>query len=157
MTHAYEGKRPGNLLRDIILAVSVAIAILLLILIFKIKGGLLGMVLGAITVTALIYWLREVKRIFRQETQPSEIDWLYEIIEDRENIVFIARVPGPPEKVKVKISDGIMEIRGGGGFLRRVEIPRGIKILEKSYSNGVLRIKFQRVATSKSKISSQEL
>ncbi|MBS7639568.1 MAG: Hsp20/alpha crystallin family protein [Candidatus Bathyarchaeia archaeon] len=156
MAQAHGERRPSNLLRDVILAVSVAIAILLLILIFKIKGGLIGMVLGAVTVAALIYWLREVERIFRQETQPDEADWLYEIIENGENIIFIARVPGPPDKVKVKIADGTMEIRGGGDFLRRVEIPRGVKILEKSYSNGVLRIKFQRAAASKSsRISSQ--
>lgn len=155
----YRGKRIGELLKDLILVISVAIAILLIMLIFKVKGGFIGIAFGAIIIIALIYWLREVRRISQQQEamHSTEHDWLYEFIEDGENLIFIASVPGPSEKVKIKVADSFIEIRGGGNFVRRVQIPKDVKVIEKSYANGVLRVKLQRTAASNSQISSQKI
>ncbi|MBS7606504.1 Hsp20/alpha crystallin family protein [Candidatus Bathyarchaeota archaeon] len=152
-------KRTGALLRDLILAVSAAIAILLIILVFKVKGGFIGIALGTITIIALIYWLREVRRIFQQQENmyPAEHDWLYEFIEEGENLILVASVPGPSERVKIKIIDSFIEIRGGGNFVRRVQIPKDVRIVEKSYANGVLRVKLHKTAASNSQISSQKI
>jgi len=131
-------------LLNLILGIGTILAVALLIVIFKVKGGLLGITLGSVVVLALIYWMREIKRIFNIQEEPVEKhDWLYDIIEDGENIIFVARVPGPPEKVDVKIGDGVLEVKGGEGFSKRVEIPRNVKLLEKSYVNGVLRLKLR--------------
>ncbi|MEM2479791.1 MAG: Hsp20/alpha crystallin family protein, partial [Candidatus Bathyarchaeia archaeon] len=110
----------------------------------KVKGGLLGAILGSIIVFALIYWMREVKRIFSaQRKTVEEHDWLYDLIEEGENLIFVAKVPGPPEEIKVRVSDGVLEIKGGGNFLRRVEISKDAKLVEKSYANGVLLLKLR--------------
>lgn len=133
-----------KILLNLILGVSVTIAITLLVLIFKVKGGLLGAILGSIVTLALIYWVREVKRMFSAErTSMEEQEWLYDLIEEGEELIFVAKVPGPPEEVRVKITDGVLEIRGGGNFLRKVEISKDAKIMEKSYVNGVLRLKMR--------------
>lgn len=155
---AYKRNRSRELPKNLILVSSAIIAILLIIIIFKVKGGLIGIVLGAITVVALIYWLKEVKRIFREESAAhTENDWLYEFIEMNEDLIFIASVPGPPREVKVRVVDSTMEIRGGGNFIRRIEMPRNTKIIEKSYSNGVLRIRMRRTSVSNREVSTQEL
>lgn len=155
----YGGKKAGEFLMDLILAVSAAIAILLIILIFKVKGGFIGIALGAVIIAALIYWLREVRRIFQQQEtiHQTEHDWLYEFIEEGENLILIASVPGPSEKVKIRVTDSFIEIRGGGNFIRRVQIPKDVKVVEKSYANGILRVKLQRTAASNSQISSQKI
>ena len=49
-----EGK-PDELLKNVLSIVSIAVVALLLIVLFKLKGGILGMVLGTIAVAALIY------------------------------------------------------------------------------------------------------
>lgn len=131
-------------LLNLILGVSAALAAILLIVVFKVKGGLLGAILGSIIVFALIYWMREVKRIFSaQRKTVEEHDWLYDLIEEGENLIFVAKVPGPPEEIKVRVSDGVLEIKGGGNFLRRVEISKDAKLVEKSYANGVLLLKLR--------------
>lgn len=142
-----------EMLLNFILGVSVAIAVTLLILIFKVKGGLLGVILGSIIVLALIYWVREFKRVLdAQKTIAEEHEWLYDLIEEGENITFVAKVPGPPEEVKVKFADGVLEIKGGGNFFRRVEISRDAKLVEKSYVNGVLRLKLRVSRVERSRL-----
>ncbi|MCX8170392.1 MAG: Hsp20/alpha crystallin family protein [Candidatus Bathyarchaeota archaeon] len=134
----------NKMLLNLILGVSATLAIALLILAFKVKGGLIGAILGSIIVLALIYWMREVKRIFSvRRNTAEEHDWLYDFIEEGEDVIFVAKVPGPPEEVRVKLTDGVLEIRGGGNFFRKVELSRDAKIVEKSYVNGVLRLKLR--------------
>lgn len=137
---------------NILAIISVAAAVLLLIVIFKFKGGILGMVLGAIVVAVLIYWLREMNKIVGEERAypTSEAEWFYDLIDKGESIVLTANVPGPPEDVKVELHEGLLEIRGGGGFTQRVEVPKEAKIKDKSYINGVLHVSLQRLKGSRS-------
>jgi len=150
-------EKPDELLKNVLSIVSIAVVALLLIVLFKLKGGILGMVLGTIAVAALIYWLMEIKKIFREEKPPSseESEWFYDLIEEEENITFIAKVPGPAREVKVKIVGDMLEIKGGRNFMQRVQIPKGIRLKNKSYTNGVLHIKLQKTATPNHKILSE--
>ncbi|MEM2341573.1 MAG: Hsp20/alpha crystallin family protein [Candidatus Bathyarchaeia archaeon] len=138
--------RINEMLINLILLVSVIAAATFIIAVFKLKGGLVGLVLGAIVVIALIYWIMEIKRSLyeRRENIVKERDWFFDLIEKGEDIIFVARVPGPPKDIKVKIIDDILEIRGGGSFLKKVQVPRGARLLEKSYKNGVLWLRLQR-------------
>ncbi|MEM1581433.1 MAG: Hsp20/alpha crystallin family protein [Candidatus Bathyarchaeia archaeon] len=146
-------ERLNEVLVNLVVGVSTAAVALFLIVIFKLKGGLIGLVLGAIAVTALVYWLMEIRKIFtKQETTVEEHDWLYDLIEEEEGIIFVARVPGPPEEVKVKIINGILEVRGGGNFIKRIPIPKNSRLLEKSYANGVLRLRLQRSQIEQKKL-----
>ena len=134
--------------------VSIAVVALLLVVLFKLKGGILGMVVGTIAVAALIYWLMEIKKIFEEQKAPTseEHEWFYDLIEEEENITFIAKVPGPAKEVKVKIVDDILEIKGGRNFLQRIQIPKGTILQEKTYISGVLHLKLQKTATPNSEM-----
>ncbi len=151
-----EREKPAEL-GNILSIISIAVVALLLILIFKIKGGILGIVLGTIAVAALIYWLKEIKKLFREEKvhHPEEDEWFYDLINEDEGVTLIAKVPGPAEKVKVKLMNDILEIRGGENFMRRVHVPKGARLQNKSYVNGVLHVKLQRVKMPKNKVLSE--
>ena len=137
--------------------ISIAVVALLLILLFKVKGGIFGMVLGTIAVAALIYWLKEIKKIFREKKaySPEEVEWFYDLIDEGETITLIAKVPGPAEEVKVRLINSNLEIKGGGNFMRRVHVPEGAQLQKKSYINGVLHVKIQRVETPSNKMSTK--
>ena len=151
-----ERRRPSEL-TDTLSIIGIAAVALLIILLFKVKGGILGMVLGTIAVAALIYWFKEIKKIFREEKHysPEEDGWLYDLIDEGEDVNFIAKVPGPAEKVKVRLVRGTLEIKGGGNFMRRVPIPKCTRILDRSYINGVLNVKLQRVKTPNGEMPSR--
>lgn len=147
-----ERESSHELLKDALSIVSIVAVALVLIVLFKVKGGILGIILGTIAVAMLIYWLMEINKIFREEKIPSseEHEWFYDLVEERENVTFIAKVPGPVKEVRLKIvgNSDMLEIKGGGNFTRRVKIPRGARLQEKSYINGVLYVKFQKMETS---------
>ena len=142
-----EREKPQELLKNVLSIVSIAVVALLLIVLFKVKGGLLGIVLGTIAVATLIYWLMEIKKIFREEKTYSkeEPEWFYDLIEEGEGLVFVAKVPGPAREVKVRLVDETLEIKGGGNFTRRVHMPKGARLQNKSYSNGVLHVKLRQM------------
>ena len=135
-------KNPEETL-NILSIISITVVALLLILLFKVKGGILGMVLGAIAVAALIYWLKEIKKIW------GEVEWFYDLFDDGEGVTLIAKVPGPVEEVKVSLQKGVLEIRGGGNFERRVQVPKEVELQDKSYINGVLHVRLRKLKRSR--------
>lgn len=149
-------EKPDELI-NILSIISIAVVAPLLILLFKFKGGILGMVLGTVAVASLIYWLKEIREISREEKVPSqeEDDWFYDLIKEGGSVTLIAKVPGPAEEVKVRLVNHILEIKGGGTFIRRVNVPEGSQLQSKSYINRVLYVKLQRVKTPKSKLPSK--
>ncbi len=146
--------RSNELVRDLLSIVSIAVVALILIVLFKLKGGILGMVLGTVAVAALIYWLMEIKKIFEEQKAlaSEEHEWFYDLVEEAENITFIAKVPGPVREVKVKVVGDTLEIKGGRNFLQRVQIPKGIRLQDKTYTNSILHLKLQKTATPNSKM-----
>jgi len=150
-----------EMLANLMILAGIIVAAIFIIAVFKLKGGLLGLVLGTMAVIAMIYWVREIKRVFNEKSETGfadmeERDWFYDLIEEEENIIFVARVPGPPKEIKVKVADGILEIRGGGGFAKKVQIPENVKLLEKSYLNGVLRLKLKHLKIEPKKTAINE-
>jgi HSP20 family molecular chaperone IbpA len=139
-------EKPNELLKNALSIVSIVVVAALLIVLFRLKGGILGIVLGTVAVAALIYWLMELKKIFREQEAPfpEEAEWFYDLIEERGTIAFTGKVPGPAKEVKVKIVGDMLEIKGGRNFSQRVQIPRGTKLQDKSYIGGVLQVKLQR-------------
>lgn len=141
---------------DILLIVSITIVALLLILLFKIKAGILGIVLGAITVAALFYWLKEIKKIWRDEKDYRSIkktlekkkyktEWLYDLTDDEEYIILTAEVPGPTEEVKVRLHKNVLEIGGGSNFTQKVKISKEVELQNRTYVNGVLSVKLRKL------------
>ncbi len=143
------GEKPDELLRSVLTIVGIAVAVILLIVLFKLKGGVLGVIIGTIAAVALIFWLVEAKRIFEgyKAQSSEEYEWFYDLIEEDEKITFAAKVPGPAEEVKVKIVGGMLEVKGGGNFLKRIRVPRGLTLEDEKYVNGILQVKLRKTKT----------
>lgn len=89
-----------------------ALAPLFLIL-FKLKGGLLGMILGGLAVATLIYWLREMRNIYRSDAySTSEAEFFYDLLDEGEAFIFVAKVSGPSDEVEARLEQGFLVVSG---------------------------------------------
>ena len=70
-------------------------------------------------------------------------DWVYDLIKGENQFVFVAEVPGPDDKIMVRLVDGILYIKGTGGFSKEVVIENSnqMKISDFKYRNGVLTLR----------------
>jgi len=70
-------------------------------------------------------------------------DWVYDLIRGDNELVFVAEVPGPDDKIMVRLIDGILYVRGSGGFSKEVPIEgsQEMKITDFKYRNGVLTLR----------------
>ena len=70
-------------------------------------------------------------------------NWVYDLIKGEDEIVFVAEVPGPDDKIMVRLIDGILYIRGTGNFSKEVQIEGSnqMKISDFKYRNGVLTLR----------------
>ena len=62
------------------------------------------------------------------------------MIKGENEIVFVAEVPGPDDKIVVRLVEGVLYIRGSGNFSKEVPIEgsSGMQIADFKYRNGVL-------------------
>jgi hypothetical protein len=143
-------KKQDEHISNMLSVVAIIVVALLLLILFKIKGGVLGIILGTLAVAVLVYWLMEIKNISKEQKPSADgFEWFYDVAEEGENVIFVGKVPGPGRDVKVRIADNMLEIKGGGNFKRRVQITKDAHIQETSYINGVLRVKLQKQVTEK--------
>jgi HSP20 family molecular chaperone IbpA len=102
--------------------------------------------LAAITT---IYWVHALKKITREQKPkftPKEAEaknWVYDLIKGDKEFVFVAEVPGPDDKIMVRLIDGILYVRGSGGFSKEVVIDGSneMQITDFKYRNGVLTLR----------------
>ena len=101
---------------------------------------------GAITT---IYWVRVIKKMTMEQkpkftARESEAkNWVYDLIKGENEFVFVAEVPGPDDKIMVRLIDGMLYVRGTGGFSKEVPIEGSneMRISDFKYSNGVLTLR----------------
>ena len=122
------------------------LATLLLLILFslmlRLGRGILGLILIGVIALLGIYWFKEVKKALK--TYRPRIEYPLELVEDGDLLTLTAQVPGPEEEVSIKISDRKLLIRGGRGFKRIVKLPYPVKILKRSYVNGILHLELIR-------------
>jgi HSP20 family molecular chaperone IbpA len=124
---------------------GVATLALFILLLFKIKGGLLGLILGVAAIATLIYWLSEMRSLLRDEAYPkNEEEFFYDLLDEGEELLFVAKVPGPAEEVQARLKQGFLEVKGGGKFLRSVKVSDAAELEAKSYINGVLQVRLRK-------------
>ena len=63
---------------------------------------------------------------FTSREQESK-NWVYDLIKGEQETVFVAEVPGPEDKIMVRLIDGILYVRGSHGFSKEVPIMVQIK------------------------------
>ena len=120
------------------------LATLLLLILFslmlRLGRGILGLILIGIIVLLGLYWFKEVRKVLK--TYRPKIEYPLELVENGDLLILTAQVPGPEEEVSVKILGRKLLIRGGKGFKKTVKLPYPVKILKRSYVNGILHLQF---------------
>ena len=104
--------------------------------------------IGVATITT-IYWVRVLKKMLKNikpkyAARDAEVkNWVYDLIKGENQFVFVAEVPGPDDKIMVRLIEGILYIKGTGGFSKEVVIENSneMQISDFKYRNGVLTLK----------------
>jgi len=104
---------------------------------------------GAIT---MIYWVRMLQGIaqdhkpaYTKAREQESKNWMYDLMKGEGESVFVAEVPGPEDKIAVRLIDGVLYIRGSGGFGKEVPIEGAeqMQIVDFKYRNGVLTLRIR--------------
>ena len=107
--------------------------------------------IGGAAIT-MIYWIRILKKMTKEQkpkyTKAREQEtknWVYDLIKNEGEFIFVAEVPGPEDKIAVRLVDGRLYIRGTGGFSKEVpmEDANDKQIFDFKYRNGVLTLRIK--------------
>jgi len=104
--------------------------------------------IGVATITT-IYWVRVLKKMLKNvkpkySAREAEVkNWVYDLIKGENQFVFVAEVPGPDDKIIVRLIEEILYIKGTGGFSKEIQIEGSnqMKIADFKYRNGVLTLR----------------
>ncbi len=107
--------------------------------------------IGAAGLT-MFYWVRVLKKMTKDQKplyskvrEQETKNWVYDLIKSEGEFVFVAEVPGPEDKIAVRLIDGILYIRGTAGFSKEVPIEgsENMQIFDFKYRNGVLTLRIK--------------
>lgn len=108
--------------------------------------------IGAAAIT-MFYWAKVLKKIakdnkplYTQAREQETKNWVYDLIKGESEFVFVAEVPGPEDKIAVRLVDGILYIRGTYGFAKEIPIEgaNDMQIYDFKYRNGVLTLRIKQ-------------
>ena len=105
--------------------------------------GFVSFILIGAAALTMIYWVIVLKKMTKDQKpkySPREQEtksWVYDLIKGDEEIIFVSEVPGPEDKVMVRLIDGILYIRGSSNFSKEVPIEGSneMKINDFKYRN----------------------
>jgi len=145
----YKKRRGPELDVANILAVFVGVIVtaVILTLLVRLQRGLLGIILGSLAAILAAYWILDLRRTIRKEfkIKPSESrGWSPDIIEYKTEILVVGRVPGPQEKIEVRLHDNLLEVKGGFHFRELIKLPTRAVSFNSAYNNGVLEIRLKK-------------
>ncbi|MCW4032425.1 MAG: hypothetical protein NWF08_03425 [Candidatus Bathyarchaeota archaeon] len=145
----------NNQLNEIISFLMFVFGVLLIggiiTLFIRLQRGFIGIILSGIAFLVLIFWIKEMKGFFSEEkyllgksNSKNELEesWLYDLFEENNEKILIAKVPGPKKAIKVKSLNNKLEILGGQKFFKVLTMPKKISINSIEYKNGVLQVRF---------------
>lgn len=106
-------------------------------------------ILIGVAAITMVFWARVIKKSVATQVQrfskrePESKNWVYDLIKGEREFVFVAEVPGPEDKITVRLISGILYIRGSSGFAREVPISGSdsMQISDFKYRNGVLTLR----------------
>ena len=88
--------------------------------------GSVSFILIGIAAATMIYWGFVIKKMTKTEKpkyvarESESKNWVYDLIKGENEIVFVAEVPGPDDKIMVRLVEGVLYIRAAGGFSKEV-------------------------------------
>jgi len=114
------------------------------------SGFVSFILIGAAAIT-MFYWVHVLKKMTKEQKpvynarEQETKNWVYDLIKGEGDFVFVAEVPGPEDKIAVRLIDGILYIRGSVGFSKEVPIEGSneMKIVDFKYRNGVLTLRIK--------------
>jgi len=112
-------------------------------------GNFVAFILIGIAAVTTIYWASVFKKMLKNikpkytAREAEAKNWVYDLIKGENQFVFVAEVTGPDDKIMVRLIEGILYIRGTGGFSKEVQIEGSnkMKISDFKYRNGVLTLR----------------
>lgn len=129
-------------LRPFTMALLITLMIVVVVLALRMHKGFVGILLALIAVCILFYWTREIRNMLKKSRLK---DFIYEVLDEGTYVSIVAQVPGPEDDVKVLMLGRRVIIKGGGGFKKTLVLPYKVELINKSYKNGVLTIKMQKL------------
>ncbi len=108
--------------------------------------------IGAAAIT-MIYWTKVLKKMTKEQKpkytmrEQESKTWVYDLIKGEQEFVFVAEVPGPEDKIVVRLIEGVLYVRGSGGFSKEVPIETStdIHIFDFKYRNRVLTLRIKKL------------
>lgn len=118
--------------------------------------GSVSFILVGIAAVTMIYWGFVIKKMTKHDkpkytARDTETkNWVYDLIKGEAEVVFVAEVPGPDDKITVRLVDGILYVRGAGGFSKEIPIDgaNDMQIHDFKYRNGVLTLRIRKATDS---------
>jgi len=113
------------------------------------EGNFANFILIGVATITTIYWVRVIKKMLKNvkpkytAREAEAKNWVYDLIKGENQFVFVAEVPGPDDKIMVRLIDGMLYIRGSSCFSIEVKIDGSnqMKISDFKYRNGVLTLR----------------
>ena len=114
-------------------------------------SGFVSFILIGLASITMFYWVRILKKMTKDQKpaynarEQETKNWVYDLIKGEGDFVFVAEVPGPEDKIAVRLIDGILYIRGSSGFSKEVPIEGSnqMQIFDFKYRNGVLTLRIK--------------
>ena len=146
---AYSNEQSLNFVIPIIVILFLGI---IYIMTQRADSGFTSFILIGAAALTMIYWVKVLKKMTKDQKplyskmrEQETKNWVYDLIKGEEEFVFVAEVPGPEDKIAVRLVDGMLYIRGTGGFSKEIPI-EGVKemqIFDFKYRNGVLTLRIK--------------
>ncbi|MDC8437782.1 MAG: Hsp20/alpha crystallin family protein [Candidatus Nitrosotenuis sp.] len=118
--------------------------------------GSVSFILIGIAAATMIYWGFVIKKMTKTEKpkytarDTESKNWVYDLIKGNDEMVFVAEVPGPDDKIVVRLIEGVLYIRGAGNFSKEIPIEgvADMQIHDFKYRNGVLTLRIRKPTDS---------
>jgi|TARA_Y100000294_G_C8510249_1_gene318453 hypothetical protein len=145
-TSSYTNEKSLNFVVPIIVLLFIGV---IYIMTQRADGSFVNFILVGVATITTIYWVHIIKKMLKNvkpkytAREAEAKNWVYDLIKGDNQFVFVAEVPGPDDKIMVRLIDGILYIRGSGGFSKEVAIEgsNSMKISDFKYRNGVLTLR----------------
>ena len=145
-TSSYTNEKSLNFVIPIVILLFIGI---IYVMSQRADGSFVSFILIGVATITTIYWARVLKKMLKNikpkytAREAEAKNWVYDLIKGENQFVFVAEVPGPDDKIMVRLIDGTLYVRGTGGFSKEVQIEGSNKmqITDFKYRNGVLTLR----------------
>ncbi len=128
--------------RPLMVVLLTVLMIVVIVFALRMHRGFIGIVLTLLVIFILFYWIKEIRKMLKKSGLK---DFIYEVLDEGNYVSIIAQVPGPEDDVKVLMLGKRVIIKGGDGFRKTVTLPYNVELVNKTYKNGILTIKMQKL------------